>query len=72
MLAFNRELDSETAEENRKNIYRRQFAAPGYLGGGALKILTAKKKSLRLLEVTSSPLEPVVKVDHGRLSGADS
>jgi phosphoribosylaminoimidazolecarboxamide formyltransferase/IMP cyclohydrolase len=58
VLAFNRELDAETAEEIAKTFIE-AIAAPGY-SEDALKILTAKK-NLRLLRVTPSVLEPVVK-----------
>jgi len=58
VLAFNRELDAETAGEIAKTFIE-AIAAPGY-SDAALKILTAKK-NLRLLRVTASALEPVVK-----------
>ena len=58
VLAFNRELDAETAEEIAK-LFIEAIAAPGY-SASALKILTAKK-NLRLLRVTASTSEPVVK-----------
>jgi phosphoribosylaminoimidazolecarboxamide formyltransferase/IMP cyclohydrolase len=58
VLAFNRELDRETAEEIAKTFIE-AIAAPGY-SEDALKILNTKK-NLRLLRVTRSALEPVVK-----------
>jgi phosphoribosylaminoimidazolecarboxamide formyltransferase/IMP cyclohydrolase len=58
VLAFNREVDTETAEEISKTFIE-AIAAPGY-SDAALKILTAKK-NLRLLRVAASVLEPVVK-----------
>jgi phosphoribosylaminoimidazolecarboxamide formyltransferase/IMP cyclohydrolase len=58
VLAFNREVDAETAEEIAKTFIE-AIAAPGY-SDAALKILTAKK-NLRLLRVAASVLEPVVK-----------
>jgi phosphoribosylaminoimidazolecarboxamide formyltransferase/IMP cyclohydrolase len=58
VLAFNREVDAETAEEIAKTFIE-AIAAPGY-SDAALKILTAKK-NLRLLRVAASALEPVVK-----------
>ncbi len=58
VLAFNHEVDSETAEEIGKTFIE-AIAAPGY-SEGALKILTSKK-NLRLLRVAASELEPVVK-----------
>jgi len=58
VLAFNRELDAETAEEIAKTFIE-AIAAPGY-SAKALEILTAKR-NLRLLRVTASAPEPVVK-----------
>ncbi len=58
VLAFNRELDADTAYEIAKTFIE-AIAAPGY-SEGALSILTAKR-NLRLLRVASAPLEPVVK-----------
>ena len=58
VLAFNRELDAETANEIAKTFIE-AIAAPGY-SEEALAILSGKK-NLRLLRVTASPLEPVVK-----------
>jgi len=58
VLAFNRELDVDTANEIAKTFIE-AIAAPGY-SESALKIL-AGKKNLRLLQVAASPLEPVVK-----------
>jgi phosphoribosylaminoimidazolecarboxamide formyltransferase/IMP cyclohydrolase len=58
VLAFNRELDRETAEEIAKTFIE-AIAAPGY-SEDALKILNTKK-NLRLLRVMRSALEPVVK-----------
>jgi len=58
VLAFNRELDAETAAEIAKTFIE-AIAAPGY-SEGALNILTAKK-NLRLLRVTASAPEAVVK-----------
>ncbi len=58
VLAFNRELDGETASEVSKTFIE-AIAAPSF-SGEALKILTAKK-DLRLVRVATSALEPVVK-----------
>jgi phosphoribosylaminoimidazolecarboxamide formyltransferase / IMP cyclohydrolase len=58
VLAFNREIDGDTAAEIAKTFIE-GIAAPGY-SETALKILTAKK-NLRLLSVTASTSEPVVK-----------
>jgi phosphoribosylaminoimidazolecarboxamide formyltransferase / IMP cyclohydrolase len=58
VLAFNRELDADTAAEIAKTFVE-AIAAPGY-SESALKILTAKR-NLRLMRVTTSTLEPVVK-----------
>jgi phosphoribosylaminoimidazolecarboxamide formyltransferase/IMP cyclohydrolase len=58
VLAFNRDVDAETAEEIAKTFIE-AIAAPGY-SDAALKILTAKK-NLRLLRVAATALEPVVK-----------
>jgi phosphoribosylaminoimidazolecarboxamide formyltransferase/IMP cyclohydrolase len=58
VLAFNREVDSETAEEIAKTFVE-AIAAPGY-SEGALNILTVKK-NLRLLRVSRAALDPVVK-----------
>jgi phosphoribosylaminoimidazolecarboxamide formyltransferase/IMP cyclohydrolase len=58
VLAFNREVDADTANEIAKTFIE-AIAAPGY-SQSALAILAAKR-NLRLLKVTASPLEPVVK-----------
>jgi phosphoribosylaminoimidazolecarboxamide formyltransferase / IMP cyclohydrolase len=58
VLAFNRELDTETANEVAKTFLE-AIAAPGY-SEGALEILRSRK-NLRLLRVHASPPEPVVK-----------
>jgi len=58
VLAFNRELDIDTANEIAKTFIE-AIAAPGY-SEDALKILTGRR-NLRLLKVTAAPLEPVVK-----------
>jgi phosphoribosylaminoimidazolecarboxamide formyltransferase/IMP cyclohydrolase len=58
VLAFNREVDAETAQEIAKTFIE-AIAAPGY-SSAALEILTAKK-NLRLLRVTAGALEAVVK-----------
>jgi phosphoribosylaminoimidazolecarboxamide formyltransferase/IMP cyclohydrolase len=58
VLAFNREVDADTANEISKTFIE-AIAAPAY-SESALKILEGKK-NLRLLRVTRSPLEPVVK-----------
>ena len=58
VLAFNREVDAETADEIAKTFIE-AIAAPGY-SDDALKILTARR-NLRLLRVRRSALEPVVK-----------
>jgi phosphoribosylaminoimidazolecarboxamide formyltransferase/IMP cyclohydrolase len=58
VLAFNREVDAETAGEIAKTFIE-AIAAPGY-SENALAILTAKK-NLRLLKVTAAEPGPVVK-----------
>jgi phosphoribosylaminoimidazolecarboxamide formyltransferase/IMP cyclohydrolase len=58
VLAFNREVDAETAEEIAKTFIE-AIAAPAY-SAGAMEILTAKR-NLRLLRVSAVPLEPVLK-----------
>ena len=58
VLAFNREVDEETAAEIAKTFIE-AIAAPGY-SDAALKILTAKR-NLRLLRVAGALLDPVVK-----------
>ncbi len=58
VLAFNREVDGETASEIAKTFVE-AIAAPGF-SEEALAILGAKK-NLRLLRVTSGPPELVVK-----------
>jgi phosphoribosylaminoimidazolecarboxamide formyltransferase/IMP cyclohydrolase len=58
VLAFNRDVDAETAEEIAKTFIE-AIAAPGY-SEGALKILMTKR-NLRLLRVAASAQEPVVK-----------
>lgn len=65
VLAFNRELDEETASEVSK-LFIEAIAAPSY-AQGALQILTAKK-NLRLVKVTSlSKPELVIKSISGGL-----
>src|SRR5580658_1569873 len=58
VLAFNRELDADTASDIAKTFIE-AIAAPGY-SEDALRILSARK-NLRLLRVAASPAEPVVK-----------
>src|SRR4029077_6229914 len=58
VLAFNRELDAETAAEIAKTFIE-AIAAPAY-AEGALRILR-DKKNLRLLTVSTRPLELTVK-----------
>jgi phosphoribosylaminoimidazolecarboxamide formyltransferase/IMP cyclohydrolase len=58
VLAFNRELDQDTANEIAKTFIE-AIAAPSY-SESAMKIL-AGKRSLRLLRVVASALEPIVK-----------
>lgn len=58
VLAFNRPLDEETANEIAKTFVE-AIAAPGY-SPQALEVLQAKK-NLRLLEVSAAPAEPVIK-----------
>ncbi len=58
ILAFNREVDSETAGEIAKTFIE-AIAAPGY-SAEALQILEPKK-NLRLLEVAAGPADLVVK-----------
>jgi phosphoribosylaminoimidazolecarboxamide formyltransferase/IMP cyclohydrolase len=58
VLAFNREVDGDTANEVAKTFIE-AIAAPGY-SDAALKILTGRR-NLRLLRVSASALEPVVK-----------
>jgi phosphoribosylaminoimidazolecarboxamide formyltransferase/IMP cyclohydrolase len=58
VLAFNREVDTDTAQEIAKTFIE-AIAAPAY-SAGAIETLTAKK-NLRLLRASAGPLEPVVK-----------
>jgi phosphoribosylaminoimidazolecarboxamide formyltransferase / IMP cyclohydrolase len=58
VLAFNRELDVDTANEIARTFIE-AIAAPSY-SEDALKILSGRR-NLRLLRVTASPVEPVVK-----------
>lgn len=58
VLAFNREVDLDTANEISKTFVE-AIAAPGYTTN-ALHLLS-KKQNLRLLEVKIAPLETVVK-----------
>jgi phosphoribosylaminoimidazolecarboxamide formyltransferase/IMP cyclohydrolase len=64
VLAFNRAVDRETAEEIAKTFIE-AIAAPGY-DPGALEVL-ASKKNLRLLEVTAARLDPVIRTVTGGL-----
>jgi phosphoribosylaminoimidazolecarboxamide formyltransferase/IMP cyclohydrolase len=64
VLAFNRAIDAETADEIGKTFIE-AIAAPSYPAEG-LEILRAKK-NLRLLEVTSSSGELVIKSISGGL-----
>jgi phosphoribosylaminoimidazolecarboxamide formyltransferase / IMP cyclohydrolase len=58
VLAFNRAVDRETAQEIAKTFIE-AIAAPGY--DAAARELLAAKKSLRLLAVSRAPEESVVK-----------
>jgi phosphoribosylaminoimidazolecarboxamide formyltransferase/IMP cyclohydrolase len=58
VLAFNRAVDRDTAEEIAKTFIE-AIAAPGY--DAAARELLAAKKNLRLLAVSRSGEEPVVK-----------
>jgi phosphoribosylaminoimidazolecarboxamide formyltransferase/IMP cyclohydrolase len=58
VLAFNRELDAETASEIAKTFIE-AIAAPGY-SAEALAMLEARK-NLRLLRITPGPLDLVIK-----------
>ncbi len=58
VLAFNRELDAETASEIAKTFIE-AIAAPGY-SAEALKILEARK-NLRLLRAAAGPADLVIK-----------
>ncbi|HEX5229912.1 MAG TPA: bifunctional phosphoribosylaminoimidazolecarboxamide formyltransferase/IMP cyclohydrolase [Bryobacteraceae bacterium] len=58
VLAFNRAVDRETAEEIAKTFVE-AIAAPGY--DAAARELLSSKKNLRLLAVSRAPEEPVVK-----------
>jgi phosphoribosylaminoimidazolecarboxamide formyltransferase/IMP cyclohydrolase len=58
VLAFNRALDEQTAQEIAKTFIE-AIAAPGYDTGA--RALLASKKNLRLLEVAPAPEEPVLK-----------
>ena len=58
VLAFNRAVDRDTAAEIAKTFIE-AIAAPGY--DAAARELLAAKKNLRLLAVSRSPDEPVVK-----------
>lgn len=63
VLAFNRELDAETATEIAKTFIE-AIAAPGY--SSEAKAILGAKKNLRLLEVSTGGLEePVVKTITG-------
>jgi phosphoribosylaminoimidazolecarboxamide formyltransferase/IMP cyclohydrolase len=64
VLAFNRTLDRETAEEIAKTFIE-AIAAPGY-DAGAREVL-ASKKQLRLLEVESGPVGPALRSITGGL-----
>jgi phosphoribosylaminoimidazolecarboxamide formyltransferase/IMP cyclohydrolase len=64
VLAFNRELDEETAREVSR-LFVEAIAAPSF-SGEALSILTAKK-NLRVIQVTPAPNEPVIKSISGGL-----
>ncbi len=69
VLAFNRELDRETAEEIAKTFVE-AIAAPGF-SEDALRILGAKK-NLRLLRVAPRRSGSGGQVDQWRVSGADA
>ena len=58
VLAFNRALDEQTAQEIAKT-FTEAIAAPGYDTGA--RAVLASKKNLRLLEVAPAPGEPVLK-----------
>jgi phosphoribosylaminoimidazolecarboxamide formyltransferase / IMP cyclohydrolase len=58
VLAFNRTVDRDTAQEIAKTFVE-AIAAPGY--DAAARELLASKKNLRLLAVSRSPEDPVVK-----------
>ena len=58
VLAFNRAVDRETAEEIAKTFIE-AIAAPGY--DAAARELLAVRRNLRLLAVSRAPEEPVVK-----------
>jgi phosphoribosylaminoimidazolecarboxamide formyltransferase/IMP cyclohydrolase len=58
VLAFNRAVDRDTAQEIAKTFIE-AIAAPGY--DAAARELLAAKKNLRLLAVSRAPEEPVVK-----------
>lgn len=64
VLAFNRELDGETAHEVGK-LFAEAIAAPGF-SSDALSILTAKR-NLRLIQVEPAPEELVIKSISGGL-----
>jgi phosphoribosylaminoimidazolecarboxamide formyltransferase / IMP cyclohydrolase len=64
VLAFNREVDEETASEVTKTFIE-AIAAPGY-SQGALTLLQGKK-NLRLLVVENGPTELVIKSISGGL-----
>jgi phosphoribosylaminoimidazolecarboxamide formyltransferase / IMP cyclohydrolase len=64
VLAFNREVDEETASEVTKTFIE-AIAAPGY-SQGALTVLQSKK-NLRLLAVENGPAELVIKSISGGL-----
>ena len=58
VLAFNRRVDEETAQEIAKTFIE-VIAAPGY--DAAARPILGSKKNLRLLEVAPAGAEPVVK-----------
>jgi phosphoribosylaminoimidazolecarboxamide formyltransferase/IMP cyclohydrolase len=58
VLAFNRAVDRDTAQEIAKTFIE-AIAAPGY--DAAARELLAAKKNLRLLAVSRAPEEPVLK-----------
>lgn len=64
VLAFNRELDEETARDVAR-LFVEAIAAPSF-SAEALSVLTAKK-NLRMIEVAAAPEEPVIKSISGGL-----
>lgn len=66
VMAFNRKMDRETAEEVAK-LFVECIVAPGY--DAAAREALAGKKNLRLMEIESQPKEAALPWDLKRISG---